>query len=83
MPRTHTLSQDAADRRAGMTLAELDQFVTGAKQAGATGTEKVDVLVNFTRGAKSVAVKIDPTSRAVPTTPTRTVVARAERLDRA
>lgn len=55
------LEHGARDKRVGMSLVELERFADAARRAGATGAEKVEVLVNFRRGAKTLKVTIaDP-----------------------
>lgn len=53
------LEHGARDKSVGMTLNEYERFAEAARRAGATGAEKVNVLVNFRRGVKSLKVTIE------------------------
>lgn len=46
-----------------MTLDEMARFVVAAQNSGASGSEVVQVLVNFRRAAKTLAIEfVDQTS---------------------
>lgn len=58
MTTSHAVTAHASSKRTGATLREYAAFVEAAMAAGATGDEKVDVLVNLRRGAKTLTVAV-------------------------
>lgn len=56
-----TVTHEAADRRAGMTLAELGNYLQRCYALGATGDEPVEVRVNLKGRAKHVSTQFVPT----------------------
>lgn len=56
-----TVTHDAADRRTGMTLTELDAYLRRCYALGATGHEPVEIRVNLKGRAKHVTTQFVPT----------------------
>ncbi|WP_031467116.1 hypothetical protein [Sciscionella sediminilitoris] len=58
MPLHQKLTNEATDRRTGMTLDELATFVTRALHAGADGAEPVTVVAGMRGGIKQITVEV-------------------------
>lgn len=64
-----TVSQEAVDRKAGMTLAELEAFVRDARTAGLPGDMPIRVTTGWASQIRMLEVAGEPQPRTVFTSP--------------
>lgn len=65
---TISITLTAADRRRGMTLAELERFVRQARAAGAADEAPVRVRVTLRQTVKSLSAEAEPSPAGDPPT---------------
>lgn len=54
---TRAMKSQARDKKLGMTLGELSEFVIDAQHLGIPGDAKVDVLIGFSSNIKQLSVE--------------------------